>query len=322
MPALPSQINRLLDNLGNHAGTNGTAAFANRETQAVVHGDRLDQGDNHLDVVARHYHLDAFRQFAVTGHVSGTEVELRTVALEERGMTTTFFFGQNVHFGFELGVRLDGARLGQNLTTLYVVTLGAAQQDAAVLASTTFVEQLAEHFNAGAGGLGGFTQTNDFDFFLDLDDAALDTTGNHGTAAGDGEHVFDRHQEWHVDGTYRLRNVAVQSLDQLAHGRSTDFGLVAFQRFQRGTDDDRGVVAREVIGAQQIANFHLNQLDQLGVVNHVGLVQEHDNVGNANLTRQQDVLAGLRHGAVGSRADQDRAVHLGSTGDHVLHVVG
>ncbi len=34
------------------------------------------------------------------------------------------------------------------------------------------------------------------------------------------------------------------------------------------------------------------------------------------------MLAGLRHGAVGSRANQDRAVHLGSTGDHVLHVVG
>ncbi len=59
----------------------------------------LDQGDNHLDVVARHYHLDAFRQFAVTGHVSGTEVELRTVALEERSVTTAFFLGQHVHFG-------------------------------------------------------------------------------------------------------------------------------------------------------------------------------------------------------------------------------
>src|SRR5690606_18509561 len=63
------------------------------------------------------------------------------------------------------------------------------------------------------------------------------------------------------------------------------------------------------------------QLQQLGIVNHVGLVQEHDDVGNANLTGQQDVLASLRHGAVSSRADQDRAVHLGSTGDHVLHIV-
>ncbi|MNP13614.1 hypothetical protein D3C76_1059010 [compost metagenome] len=33
------------------------------------------------------------------------------------------------------------------------------------------------------------------------------------------------------------------------------------------------------------------------------------------------MLTGLRHGAVSSRANQDRAVHLRSTGDHVLHIV-
>src|SRR5690606_36217595 len=93
-------------------------------------------------------------------------------------------------------------------------------------------------------------------------------------------------------------------------------------RLQSGTHDDRGVVAREVIGVLQVANFHLDQFQQLGVVNHVGLVQEHDDVRNTNLTGQQDVLAGLRHGAVSSGANQDRAVHLGSTGDHVLDVVG
>src|SRR6056297_2790472 len=34
------------------------------------------------------------------------------------------------------------------------------------------------------------------------------------------------------------------------------------------------------------------------------------------------MLARLRHRAVGSVHDQDRAVHLGGTGDHVLDVVG
>ena len=33
------------------------------------------------------------------------------------------------------------------------------------------------------------------------------------------------------------------------------------------------------------------------------------------------MLAGLGHGAVGGGDDQDSAVHLGSTGDHVLNVV-
>ena len=43
---------------------------------------------------------------------------------------------------------------------------------------------------------------------------------------------------------------------------------------------------------------------------------------HADLARQQDVLAGLRHRAVGRRHDQDRAVHLRRAGDHVLDVVG
>ena len=65
-----------------------------------------------------------------------------------------------------------------------------------------------------------------------------------------------------------------------------------------------------------------DQLDQFVVVDHVDLVEEHDHVRHADLTGEQDVLAGLRHGAVGGGDDQDRAVHLGGTGDHVLDVVG
>ena len=44
--------------------------------------------------------------------------------------------------------------------------------------------------------------------------------------------------------------------------------------------------------------------------------------GHADLAGQQDVLAGLGHRAVGRRDHQDRAVHLGGAGDHVLDVVG
>jgi hypothetical protein len=98
--------------------------------------------------------------------------------------------------------------------------------------------------------------------------------------------------------------------------------LVALERLQRRTLDDRGVVAGEVVLRQQLAHFHLDELEQLRVVDHVALVQEHDDVRHADLTGQQDVLARLRHRAVGGRAHQDRAVHLRGAGDHVLHVVG
>src|ERR671916_327245 len=74
----------LLDDLGDDAGADGAAALANREAQAGVHGDRLDELDRHLDVVARHDHLDALRQVRDPGHVRRAEVELRAVPGEER----------------------------------------------------------------------------------------------------------------------------------------------------------------------------------------------------------------------------------------------
>ena len=73
---------------------------------------------------------------------------------------------------------------------------------------------------------------------------------------------------------------------------------------------------------QQLAHFHLHQLQQLLVIDHVGLVQVHDDVGHPHLARQQDVLARLRHRPVGRRHHQNRPVHLRRPGDHVLHVVG
>ena len=96
---------------------------------------------------------------------------------------------------------------------------------------------------------------------------------------------------------------------------------VALERLERRHLDDRGVLV-ELLGGQQLADLHLDELDELLVVDHVGLVQRDQDVGHADLAGQQHVLAGLRHRAVGGGDHQDRAVHLGGTGDHVLDVVG
>src|SRR5699024_9127245 len=85
--------------------------------------------------------------------------------------------------------------------------------------------------------------------------------------------------------------------------------------------DDRNVVAREFVLRKQLTDFHLNEVQQLFVVNLVNFVHEDNNVGNAYLTSEQDVLTGLGHGAVSRRNNQDSAVHLSSTGDHVLDIV-
>ncbi len=57
---------------------------------------------------------------------------------------------------------------------------------------------------------------------------------------------------------------------------------------------------------EQLADLHLDELDELLVVDHVGLVQGDHDVRHADLAGEQDVLAGLGHRAVG------RGDHRGS----------
>ena len=165
-------------------------------------------------------------------------------------------------------------------------------------------------------------ETHDLEFFANLDDAALDTTGHHSATTRDGEHVFNRHQERAVQRTLGLGDVAVQGIGQLHDGAFTQVTLVAFHGLEGGSLDDWDVVTGEFVLGQQFTNFHFDEFEQLGVVNHVALVHEHDDVRHTHLTGKQDVLAGLGHRAVSGRHNQDGAVHLGGTSDHVLHVVG
>ena len=120
--------------------------------------------------------------------------------------------------------------LGKYLTALDVFTLDAAQQCADVVACTTFIQQFPEHLNAGDGGLGGRFHPDDLDLFANLDDAALDTTGGNRTTTGDGEDVFDRHQERLVDCALRHRDVAVDGIHQLEDRLLAQFALFAFER--------------------------------------------------------------------------------------------
>src|SRR5205085_6443750 len=60
--ARPPDTAQLLDDLGDPAGTDGAAALTDRELQALLHGDRLDQVDTHVGPVARHDHLRPLRE--------------------------------------------------------------------------------------------------------------------------------------------------------------------------------------------------------------------------------------------------------------------
>src|SRR5690554_1720517 len=211
------RVQVLFNDLGNDAGADGAAAFADGKAQTLFQSDRLAfQVDPHGDVVAGHAHLRAAEQFQLARHVGCAEVELRLVAGEERRVTATFYLGEHVHLGFELGVRIDRAGLAQHLAALDIVLFNTAEQTTDVVASDTFIERLVEHLNAGDDGLLDFLgHADDFNFIADLDLAALNTAGDDGTAALDREDVFDRHQERLVFLALRQRNELVQSVHQL-----------------------------------------------------------------------------------------------------------
>ncbi len=235
-------------------------------------------------------------------------------------MATALILGQDVDVTLELGVGGDGAGLADDLSALDVLAAGSTQQQTAVLTGPGLIHLLVEHLDAGDGGLLRLADTQDLNLGVDRQLAALNTAGDDGAATGDGEDVLDRHEEGLVHVTLGGRDVLVDRVHELLD-LAGPLG-VALQGLQRGDADDRRLVAVVVLGGQQLADLHLHQLEQLLILNHVGLVQRDQQGGNTDLTGEQHVLAGLGHGAVGGGDHQDGAVHLRGTGDHVLDVVG
>ena len=182
-----------------------------------------------------------------------------------------------------------------------------------------------EHLDTGNdGGDLLIGQTDDLNGIVDLQSTSLHTTGGNSTTTGNGEDVLDRHQEGLISLTVGRGNIAIHSVHQLQDGSilgRVDVLAGGLQSHTGRTADDRNIVSGEVVGRQQLADFHLDQIQQLLIVNQVSLVHEHDDSRHADLTGKQHVLTGLSERAIGSSHDQDSAVHLSGTGDHVLDVV-
>src|SRR4051812_26992587 len=129
----------LLGDLRDPSGADGAATLADRELQTVLHGDRLDELDRHLGVVARHDHLGALGEGHDAGHVGGPEVELRTVVVEERRVPATLVLGQDVDRRVEVRVRRRRAGLDHDHPALDVLALRAAEEQSDVLTSLALV---------------------------------------------------------------------------------------------------------------------------------------------------------------------------------------
>src|SRR5450759_113040 len=136
----------LAQHFGADTIADGPTTFANSEIDALFHRDGLDQLHRHLDVVTGDDHLHPLRQLDRSRHVGRAHIELRAVAVEERRVPPTLFFGEHIHLRLERLVRLGRTRLGQHLPTLDVRALYPTQQTAHVVARLTLVQSLLDNF--------------------------------------------------------------------------------------------------------------------------------------------------------------------------------
>ncbi len=240
-------------------------------------------------------------------------------------MPPPFFFLQDVHLPLKLRQRLDRARRRQHLPPLHIRPLNPAQQAPNVVPGLPTVQQLAKHLHARHHRRARLPNPHDLHRVAHFDLPALHAPRHHRPAPLDPKHILDRHQERFVHCAHRRRHVTVHHPHQLQNRRILRRIRIlrrTGQRLERRPAHDRNLVAGELVTRQQVAQFQFDQVQQFGVVHHVHLVQEDDDGGHLDLAREQDVLAGLRHRAIGRGDDENRAVHLRRAGDHVLDIVG
>ena len=164
---------------------------------------------------------------------------------------------------------------------------------------------------------------DDFDFFADLDDAALHTAG----------HRRCRGRRWLKTSSTGIRKapstarsgVGMSASSASARRKmacSPRVALVAFHARLGRCRGRWGVVAGEVVLAEQFATSISTSSSSLGVVDHVALVQNTMMWGTPTwrASRMCSRVCGI--GPSAAEHHQDRAVHLRRARDHVLHVVG
>src|SRR3954464_10535659 len=156
-------VMELFGYFGDDTRADGSAALADRESQTRIHGDRLDQLDLHLGVLARRHELATLRELDDACDVGRAEVELRPIAGDERRVTTALLLLQAVDLRLVLRMRRDRAGLAEHLPALGLLALRASEQRADVVAGAALVEDLAEHLDSGDHGLGRVGDPDDLD---------------------------------------------------------------------------------------------------------------------------------------------------------------
>lgn len=313
---------RVLQQVGDNTGGDGLATLTESETLALDDGKRVVELHVNGHIVSGHAHLHVSGQSQIHSSVGSTDEALGTVASEEWLGTTTFIGLKHVNLALKVSSNFDGARLGQAHTAFNLFLGHTTEQHTDVVTGLAAVELLVEGLDTSDGGGGGLSLHADHvNVVVEFALALLDGACNNATTARDVQGGVDGHQEIFLGLTSRFLDGLVHGCDKFLDGFGSKCRLSAVEGVEGGTLDEWDSITIEVVAAEELSNFHLDELVHLLVLDQVDLVEEDNEVLDADLTAEQDVLTSLGHGAIDSGHDKDATVHTGSTSDHVLHVI-
>ncbi len=194
-------------------------------------------------------------------------------------MTAALILAQYVNLTAELGVGVNGAGLAKYLTSFDVGSLNATEKCADVVACFSVIEDLSEHLDTGNNSLCSlFGKTYDLYFLTGLQLASLNSTCSNGATACDGEYVLNRHKEGLICLSVGSGDVGVNSihkfLDRSVYGIVRILGIAAESLVCR-TLDDGDLIAGELILVECLTDVHLNELEELFIIDLVSLVHEY-----------------------------------------------
>src|SRR5699024_1997517 len=217
------------------------------ESQTFFHSYRMDQFNCHCNVISRHAHLCAFRKLANACNVCCSEVELRTVVVEERCMTSTLILCQNVYLACEFCMACNCARFDQTLSSFDLCSLDTTKKSTDVITSLSLIKKLTEHLDTCYDCLLNIlVDTNDLNFVRYVKCTTLYSTSSNCTTSCDREHVLYRHQERLICVTLRSRDPLVNSIHEL-HDLVAPLAVRILKSLQSRTLDNRCVISRELI---------------------------------------------------------------------------
>ena len=216
---------------------------------------------------------------------------------------------------------MNRSRGCEHLPSLNRFLLNTTQKQTNIVASLPGIQCFVKHFHASTRRFRRILQPDDLNLIANINCPLLNSTSRHGPAAFNRKHILNRHQKWPISQPLRLRNITIKSIHQLANTLVRQRITRRIQSWLRTPMNNRNIVAVIIIFSQQLPNFHLNQLEQLFIINQITLIQKHHQLRNIHLTREKNVFASLRHRTISSRHNQNRAVHLRRTSDHILDIV-